>query len=124
VLNATETVIYVVTRECNIWQVPMTKNGGISKVSQFVHLPCPAPDGLALDSQGNVLCAAPGLGVVWMWSRQGVPIARVDSCGGHHLTNIAYGGPDNQWLYMTEGDSFSILRARMPNPGRPMFSHA
>ncbi len=123
VMNLTETIIYVVTRECNIWQVPLTKNGVISKVGQFAFLPCPAPDGLAIDTDGSVFCAAPGLGVVWGWSRQGVPIYKVESCGGHHLTNIAYGGPDNKWMYMTEGDSFSVLRAEMPVPGRMMYSH-
>ena len=123
VLNMTETIVYVVTRQNNVWQIPMTRNGGISKVGQFAMLPCPAPDGLATDVEGNVWCAAPGLGVVWGWSRQGVPKYRIDSCAGHHLTNIAFGGPENRWLYMTEGDSFSILRAEMPAPGQPMFSH-
>lgn len=123
VFNLNEKILYVVTRQNNIWQIPLTDNGGISKVGQFAFLPCPAPDGLALDVEGNVLCAAPGLGVVWVWSRQGVPKYKVESCAGHHLTNIAYGGPNNKWLYMTEGDSFSILRAEMPFAGQPMFSH-
>lgn len=123
VLHGSERIVYVVTRQNNIWQIPLTENGGISKVGQFAVLPCPAPDGLAIDMEGNVLCAAPGLGVVWVYSRQGVPIYKVESCGGHHLTNIAYGGPDNRWLYMTEGDSFSVLRAEMPVAGRPMYSH-
>ena len=39
VLNITETIIYVVTRQNNVWQIPMTRNGGISKVGQFAMLP-------------------------------------------------------------------------------------
>jgi gluconolactonase len=123
VLHENEKIVYVVTRMNSIWQIPMTPRGGVSKVGEFARLPCPSPDGLAADEKGNILVAAPGLGVVWGYSRQGVPIFRVDSCAGHHLTNIAYGGPGNRWLYMTEGDSFSILRAEMPYPRRLMYSH-
>lgn len=123
VLNAAEKIVYVVARTCSVWQMPITPQGGASKVSEFCRLPCPAPDGLVADIEGNIFCAAPGLGVVWGWTAQGVPRYRVNSAGGHHLTNAAFGGPDNRWLYMTEGDSFSILRARMPFAGRPMFSH-
>jgi gluconolactonase len=124
VLHASEKIIYVaVTRANAIWHVPMTPKGGLVKVGLFAQLPCPAPDGMAMDMDGNLAVAAPGLGVVWVFNRHGLPIFRVDGCGGHHLTNLAYGGPGNRFLYMTEGDSFAVLRAEMPVAGRPMYSH-
>jgi gluconolactonase len=124
-LHANEKIVYVaVTRASAVWHLPMTRMGGLVKVGLFAQLPCPAPDGMAMDAEGNLAVAAPGLGVVWVYDRHGLPIYKVESAGGHHLTNLAYGGPGNRYLYMTEGDSFSILRAEMPVPGRPMYSHA
>ncbi len=125
VLHANERIIYVAATRANaVWHVPTTPNGGVSKTGLFAQLPCPAPDGMAMDAEGNLAVAAPGLGVVWVFDRHAVPIYRVNSCAGHHLTNLAYGGPGNRWLYMTEGDSFSVLRAEMPHPGRSLYSHA
>jgi len=124
VLHASERIIYVaVTRANAIWRVPMTDKGGLVKVGLFAQLPCPSPDGLAMDAEGNLAVAAPGLGIVWVYNRQGQPIYRVESAGGQFTTNLAYGGPGNRYLYITEGDSFSILRAEMPVPGRSMYSH-
>ena len=123
-LHASEKIVYVaVTRASAVWHLPLTKMGGLVKVGLFAQLPCPAPDGMAMDADGNLAVAAPGLGVVWVYNRHGLPIFKVESCRGHHLTNLAYGGPGNRFLYMTEGDSFSILRAEMPVAGRPLFSH-
>lgn len=124
VLDLSETMIFVAaTRSSAVWNVPMSPTGVLVKVGMFSRLPAGGPDGMAIDVEGNVAVANPGLGVVWLFDRRGLPIARVDSCAGHHTTNIAYGGPDNRWLYITEGDSYSVLRAEMPHPGHPMFSH-
>jgi len=124
ILNESEEVIYVaVTRANAVWNLPLSPNGSISRAGLFAQLPCLGPDGLATDMEGNIAIATPFLGVVWLVNRLGLPLYRVDSCSGTHLTNIAYGGPGNRWLYMTEGDSYSILRAEMPFPGRPMYSH-
>ncbi|RPH57532.1 hypothetical protein EHM82_01090, partial [bacterium] len=67
VLNRSENVVFVaVTRANAIWIVPMTERGGVSKVGLFVQLPCPGPDGMALDEKGSIAVAHPGLGVVWL----------------------------------------------------------
>ena len=125
VLNDIGNMIYVaVTRANAVWYLPLGSNGSVSRAGLFAQLPCTGPDGLAADVEGNIAVATPFLGVVWLLNRQGLPIYRVDSCAGLHLTNIAYGGIENRWLYMTEGDSYSILRAEMPFPGRPMYSHS
>lgn len=124
VLDITERMIFVAaTRSAAVWNVPMSPTGVLVKVGLFARLPAGGPDGMAVDAEGNLAVANPGLGVVWLFDRRGLPIARVDSCAGHHTTNIAYGGPDNSWLYICEGDSYSVLRAEMPHPGQPMFSH-
>jgi gluconolactonase len=125
VLNRSERVVMVaVTRANAVWLVPMTANGGVSKVGLFVQLPSPGPDGMAMDAEGNLAVAHPSLGIVWLFDRKGVPIYRVNSCAGNMGTNIAYGGDGGRYLYITESTTGSILRAEMPFPGRPMYSHA
>ena len=125
VLNRSERVAMVaVTRANAVWLVPMTANGGVSKVGLFVQLPSPGPDGMAMDAEGNLAVAHPSLGVVWLFDRKGVPIYRVNSCAGSMTTNIAYGGDGGRYLYITESTTGSILRAEMPFPGRPMYAHA
>jgi gluconolactonase len=124
VLDLSETGIFVgATRAAAVWYLPMSSTGMLVKVGVFSRLPSSGPDGMAIDVAGNVAVAHPGWGVVWLFDRRGLPIARVDSCAGARITNIAYGGPENRWLYMTEGDTFSVLRAEMPHPGKRMFSH-
>jgi len=42
---------------------------------------------------------------------------------GLATTNLAYGGPDNRTLYITESDSGSVLCVQLEVPGQTMFSH-
>lgn len=78
------------------------------------------PDGMALDLDGNLAVCHPGLGAVWLFNQGGEPILRVDSATGRVVTNCAYGGPDNTYLYITEAETGTVLRAKMPTPGRTM----
>ncbi len=83
------------------------------------------PDGLALDAEGSLAVAHVGFGAVWLFSARGEPLVRIEPPDGCRLTsNLAYGGPDNRDLYITEAASGQILKARMEVPGKPLFSHA
>jgi gluconolactonase len=86
------------------------------------HTPSPntQPDGLAIDEEGNLVVAHVGLGAVWLFSNRGEPMLRINSPLGHLTTNIAFGGPQREVLYITESESGSILTA--PMPGRKMYS--
>jgi gluconolactonase len=124
-LNRSERVVFVAaTRSNEIWILPLTDKGGVTKAGLFATLPCPGPDGIALDDKGNVAVAHPGLGIVWLFDKRGLPIGRVESCKGPMVMNIAFGGAANRWLYITEASSCSVLRAEMPEPGLPMFAHS
>ena len=112
----------VATRANAVWLVPMTANGGVSKVGLFVQLPSPGPDGMAMDAEGNLAVAHPSLGVVWLFDRKGVPTYRVHSCAGSMVTNIAYGGEDMRTLFITESGSGTILKAQMPASGRQVYT--
>jgi len=95
------------------------------KVGMFIHLSggLGGPDGLAIDTAGNLAVAHIVLGTVWLFSRLGEPLARINSCAGLATTNLAYGGKDNKMLYITESESRSVLIAQLDVSGRTMFSH-
>ncbi|MEL0021406.1 MAG: hypothetical protein VW709_16170, partial [Rickettsiales bacterium] len=64
-----------------------------------------------------------GNGTVWHFDRMGEPKHRIRSCEGLNTTNIAFGGPDNKSVFITESQSGSILRAELPVAGKTMYSH-
>jgi gluconolactonase len=126
VLNGTEHILYVAaTRGNAIWRIPLMPDGTASKVGIFIQLSgsLGGPDGLAMDEQDNLAIAHAGLGTVWIFSRLGEPLYRVRSCQGLATTNLAYGGPDNRNLYITESETGCVLVARLPVAGRVMASH-
>ena len=57
--------------------------------------------------------------------KRGMPIYRIESCGGDMTTIMAFGGEDRKTLYITDSDNGQILVARMPAPRlRLYYSHA
>jgi gluconolactonase len=125
VLNLAETQLYVgVTRGNAVWRLPLMADGGVSKVGLWIQLSggLAGPDGLALDEEGGLVVAHPGM-AVWRFDRLGRPTHRIDLVGGSFGTNIAFGGAGNRALYITESESGTVLRAEMPAPGRRMYSH-
>jgi gluconolactonase len=124
VLSRDQASLFVaVTRMNNVWRAPFMRDGTASKVGVFVPLSGAAgPDGIALDSQGNPAVCHFGLGVVWLFSPLGEPRSRIQSRAGLKTTNLAYGGAGLRELYITEADSGTILRTRLPTPGRAPFS--
>ena len=126
VMNLDETILYVaVTRGNCIWRVPFTRNGDVAKVGMYIQLSGGGgPDGLALDAQGRLLIAHVAMGSVWVFDKFGEPVYRIKSCEGHHTTNVAFGGPENKTLYITESESGTILTAELDVPGKLMYSHA
>jgi gluconolactonase len=126
VLNQAENTVYVnVTRGNCVWRVPLLPDGTPYKVGVFIQLSggLGGPDGLAIDSAGNLAVAHIGLGTVWLFSHLGEPLARIQSCAGLATTNLAYGGPDGKTLYITESETGTVLQARLDVAGRPLFSH-
>ncbi len=126
VLNLSETILFVAATRGNcVWRVPLTSDGGVTKVGIQVQLSGGVgPDGIALDEAGNLAVAHVGMGCVWLFSAKGEPLYRIESCRGDAMTNMAYGGPDNKTLYITESESGSVLTARLSVAGRKMYSHA
>ncbi|MBK4738157.1 SMP-30/gluconolactonase/LRE family protein [Noviherbaspirillum pedocola] len=118
-------LLVAVTRAQQIWRIPLHGNGPIAKVGVFaqLHGGMAGPDGLALDDEGCLYVAHTGFGSVWRLSRFAEPLLRIRSCAGISTTNIAFGGPDNRSLFITESETGSILRVDAPAPGLTMYSH-
>ena len=132
VLTPDESILYLaVTRGNAIWRVPLSALGGLSvgrlgigRVGIWVQMSGGiGPDGMAMDVEGRVAVAHPGMGAVWIFSRAGEPVVRVRACEGMRVTNVAYGGAAGKTLFMTEADSGAVLAADLDVPGQPMYSH-
>lgn len=119
VLSPDEKFLFVgATRGNEVWRAALMQDGTVSKVGRFFVSHGPSgPDGLAIDIRGNLVIANPGLGCVWLLDHQACPVGIWTSPAGNALTNIAFGGPDNQTLYCTESETGSILTIAMPYPG-------
>jgi gluconolactonase len=120
VLSADEKVLYVAaTRGNAVWRVPLMPDGNVAKAGLFFSSSGPSgPDGLAMDEDGNLLVANPGLGLLWVLSPRAEPLAIWRSPAGTSLTNLAFGGPDRKTIYCTESVSGSILQLPALAPGR------
>jgi len=122
VFNVRENALFVAATRANaVWRVPFGPTGSINAAGLFTQLFCAGPDGIALDEDGNVIVAHPTIGMVWVFSKFGVPLYQVKTCRGAMTTNLAYGGDDRKNLYITE--SSNILTAKMPVAGKLMYSH-
>jgi len=125
VMNLVENQLFVaVTRGNSVWRLPLMTDGSVSKVGTFIQFSggLAGPDGMALDREGGLIVCHIGTGV-WRFDGVGRPTHFVEPYEGLHLTNVAFGGPDNRHLYMTESETGTIQVVEAPVPGKVMFSH-
>lgn len=121
-LSPDEKVLYLaVTRGNCVWRVPLLGDGSVAKVSQFFTSYGPSgPDGLAVDAQGQVLVANPGLGYVWVLNARAQPVQVLRGPAGASTTNLAFGGPARRTLFVTDSTHGHVLMAEMDTPGLPL----
>lgn len=110
-----------VTRGNALWRIPLIADGGVSKVGQFFTSYEPSgPNGSAMDEQGRVAAANPGLGYVWVLNGRAEPARVLRGPEGASTTNIAYGGKDRHRLYATDSTHGDILYADLDVAGLPL----
>jgi gluconolactonase len=119
VLSDDERFLFVaVTRGNCVWRMPLLPDGSVSKVGQFFTSYGPSgPDGLAMDEDGRLLVANPGLGCVWVLNRLAEPEVVLQGPRGASITNLAFGA-DRHVVYCTDSTHGNVLMARMAVPGR------
>lgn len=124
VLNCLEDTLFLaVTRANAVWRVPLRSfsTEAISKVGLFVQLSGGGgPDGLAMSTQDHLIVAHVGLGSVWVFDKLGIPVYRIVTDVGLGTTNLAFSGPENKTLFITETDTGTILKVDLPFAGRAM----
>jgi len=115
-------VLYLaVTRGNCVWRVPLLADGSVAKVGQFFTSYGPSgPDGLAVDTEGRVLVANPGLGCVWVLNARAEPVLVLRGPAGASITNLAFGGADRSTLFVTDSTHGCILKADLNIPGVPL----
>lgn len=125
VLNAQENTIFLaVTRDNAVWRVPLLPDGRVTKVGAFIRLSGGfGPDGLAIDSDGNLVVCHLGLGAVWIFNPRGEPLLRISAPEGLLTTNAAFGGPDGKTLFITESETGVVLKAELDVAGPTLYSH-
>ena len=121
-LSPDERVLYLaVTRGNCVWRVPLLPDGSVAKVGQFFTSYGPSgPDGLAVDAEGRLLVANPGLGYVWVLNGRAEPVQVLRGVPGSSITNLAFGGTDRRTLYVTDSTHGRVLRAVLDVPGLPL----
>ncbi len=128
VLNVAEDTLFVAaTRGNAVWRVPLHlfEAEAVARVGIFVQMSGGSgPDGMAMSQEGHLVVAHVGMGAVWIFDRKGIPVYKIETDVGNETTNVAFGGPDGRTLYITETESGSVLRARLPFAGKSMYSHA
>jgi gluconolactonase len=79
------------------------------------------PDGIDMDAENGLAVCHLGVGV-WRFDANMLPTHLVysENKHHHHLANLAYGGPDNRVMFITESLSGDMLTARAPAAGKKM----
>ncbi|MDX2155047.1 MAG: SMP-30/gluconolactonase/LRE family protein [Hyphomicrobiaceae bacterium] len=124
VMDPAETTLYfAVTRANAVWRMPIRADGSIHRVGLYCQLVGGwGPDGMAVDTEGNVSMAHAGGAAVWVWSPMGLPLYKVAACdGGTLTTNMAYGGAGNRTMFITNSLKNNVLAAELPVPGLQMY---
>jgi gluconolactonase len=73
-----------------------------------------APDGMKVDTKGNVYSTGPG--GVWIFTPEGKPLGII--LMSEKAANVAWGGADRRTLYITA--SSSVYRVHLNIPGAPL----
>jgi len=121
-----ESVLYVDdTRRRHIRAFDLLPNGALAKQTDRVFVDLVGtepgvPDGMKVDSAGNVYCGGPG--GIHIMDPKGKKLGRIVH-GGPATTNIAFGGPDWKTLYFTSRNFLGAVNIKIagipvPAPAR------
>ena len=112
------------TRANSIARIAIGRDDSFGAPEELVHLGENAwPDGMCIDSEGNIVQALYGQGKLAVVSPQGAVLELYDT-GSPHCTNVCFGGSDFRTLYATCPTIDAIVCIRHPDAGLPLFSHA
>ena len=109
------------SQKYQVLKYPVKPDGTLGQQSVFCTLPGEKdPDGLNLDSAGNLWVAQFGGGAVHEFDPSG-KLVRSVTLPGPNVTNVEFGGKDMKTLYITEVKTESLYRIRTEVPGLILF---
>lgn len=126
VLTPDERLLYVAVTQANaIWRIILRPDGGVGKAGHFVQLSGSlggGPDGLAMDSAGNLLVCHALAGCIRRYDRLGEALGRIDTAEGLIPTNLAFSRHDPGRLFVTEAETGTIQTIVLEHPGHHPFA--
>ena len=121
VFTTDESVLYVndsARRLIRAFTVESTYGTGILNLASdrvFIQMSGPrpgAPDGMKVDTEGNVYCTGPG--GVWIMDSSGNHLGVIAPGEGNHVTNMGFGGDDWSTLFLTTFDKLARIPVKVP----------
>ncbi len=123
-VSTTDQHVYVgVTRAQQVWRLPLMHDGQVSKTGVAIQMSGGVgPDGIEMDSDNGLLVCHIGTGV-WRFDANMLPthLVYAEHADHNHMTNLAFGGPDDKTIYITEAMSGDVLCAQVPIAGKKLF---
>lgn len=119
VLSPDEKWLYVaMTRSNSVWRMPIHADGTTTKANLFFQsFGNSGPDGLTIDAEGNLFICHPSLATVFVVDKHGMPLCRIKGRGSDLVTNIIFGGPNNDVLFFTDSLNGHIYSYQWHCPG-------
>ena len=120
-----EHVTYAETRTNRLWRHHRLPDGTFDDAELFAELPhqegieVQGPDGMCLDVHGSLYVAHYGAGCVRVLGPDGTELRAVD-VPGRNPTNICFGGPDMETLFVTLDDTDQVVAVTAPHAGAPV----
>ncbi len=125
-LNRSNSQVFVaMTRAQQVWRLPLMAQGEPSKTGVAIQLSGGqgGPDGIEMDEEDGLLVCHLGLGV-WRFDASCLPTHLIHGGRKARLTtNLAFAGPGEKRLYITDSLNGDILVADAPAGGKKMYAH-
>jgi gluconolactonase len=105
-----------------IWMYDVVGPGKAANPVEFCLLPdlkvkiLTGPDGMAFDAESNIYVATVGVGFVYVFDRSGKLIESIPT-GGIRPTNVCFGGPKHDTLFVTIDDLGTMVTIPLGVPG-------
>jgi gluconolactonase len=105
-----------------IWAYDVVDPGKAENPVEFCSLPdlkirtLTGPDGMAFDDEGNIYVATVGVGFVYIFDKTGTLIESIPT-GGTRPTNVCFGGPDFDTLFVTIDNLGTMVTVKVGVPG-------
>ena len=117
-LNEDESMLFVAeSQHSRVWRFPILKPNLLATGRIFVQLDGGwDPDGIDFDVDGNLYIAYFGSGLLVVVNPEGRVVAEIPA-GGKNPTNLSFGGPNGDWIYLTEAASNSLYLFKVGRKG-------